>query len=95
MVKRDARLPAGAVGPAVAVTTKAGTHIFAARDRLWISADVSASQPRAVTDVRAGDLVAFLGRVLAVQRVTRGSIPVAERPTPEADPGAPSSSVEA
>jgi len=50
----------------VAVTTKAGTHTFTTRDRLWVMGS-EASESRPVTEVHAGDLVAFLGRVLYVR----------------------------
>jgi hypothetical protein len=58
-------------GTAVVLTTRAGTHSFAPRDRLWVS---GVSRP--VAEVRPGDLVAFLGRVLAVRLVTE--MPVAD-----------------
>jgi hypothetical protein len=53
----------------VEVITPAGTHIFSPRDRLWVRC-AAKPEPRPVTELRPGDLVAFLGRVVAVRSVT-------------------------
>jgi hypothetical protein len=60
---------------AIALTTKAGIHVFTRRDRLWVE-----GKSRPVTDVCPGDLVAFLGRVLSVHRVSETALPEAPAP---------------
>ena len=53
----------------VALTTRAGTHTFTGRDRLWVQGP-STRESRPATEVRPGDLVAFLGRVLSARLMT-------------------------
>jgi hypothetical protein len=67
-------------GAAVLLTTRGGTHTFMPYDRLWVS---GVSRP--VTEWRPGDLVAFLGRVVAVRFAARGALPDATRPSQDAD----------
>jgi len=68
----------------VAVTTRGGTHTFTTRDRLWVLGG-DASESRPVTDVHAGDLVAFLGRVLSVRYIEKRSVPRHDKVAPRAD----------
>ena len=69
----------------IVITSKAGTHRFTVRDRLWVS---GISLP--VTEVRPGDLVAFLGRILAVQFEMEDSPPCLEKTAPQSDAAATS-----
>jgi hypothetical protein len=69
---------------AVGLTTKAGTYSFTTRDRLWVQGDTG-RESRPVTEVRPGDLVAFLGRVLSVRFVTEGSGLAGEKAAQEGD----------
>ncbi len=69
---------------AVLLTTRSGTHTFMPHDRLWVS---GVSRP--VTELRPGDLVAFLGRVLAVRVAAKESVPDAPRRAQDADSGQP------
>ena len=89
---RSERVDASAAGysATIVLTSKAGTHTFTARDRLWVS---GRSQP--AIEVRPGDLVAFLGRILAVQFVANDSTPDAEKTAQQGDPGAQLTSVAA
>jgi hypothetical protein len=72
---------------AVALTTRAGTHIFTPRDRLWVL-DGSDSISRPVVELRPGDLIAFLGRVKAVRLVANGTARNTETAAPQNDSAA-------
>ncbi len=53
----------------ITLATRGGTHTFAARDRLRVQ-DASTREWRAASEIRPGDLIAFLGRVLSVRVMT-------------------------
>ena len=54
----------------IEVMTHHGTHRFTDRDRLWVRGTTK-SESRPAAELRAGDLVAFLGRLVAV-RIVQG-----------------------
>lgn len=74
----------------IVLTSKAGIHTFTPRDRLWVS---GRSQP--AIEVRPGDLVAFLGRILAVQFLADDCLPGVEKTAQQGDPAAQLTSVAA